>query len=114
MAWYDWNLGGGKEASDNADETDPLVVGVEPPQSYKDLRSLQVELFATSNPAEHERIWAEMIATFRDNYFWISAADPLQNPLIVNDGLGNVAKRGFHIQSANEAEFYYWIDESRR
>ncbi len=114
MAWYDWNLGGGKEASDNPDESDPLVVGVEPPQSYKDLRSLQVELFATSNPAEHERIWAEMIAIFRDNYFWISAADPLQNPLIVNEGLGNVAKRGFHIQSANEAEFYFWADESRR
>ena len=114
MAWYEWNLGGGKEASDNADETDPLVVGVEPPQAYKDLRSLQGELFATSNPAEHERIWGEMIAIFRDNYFWISAADPLQNPLIVNAGLGNVAKRGFHIQSANEAEFYFWADESRR
>ena len=114
MAWYEWNLGGGKEAADNSDETDPLIVGVEPPQTYKDLRRLQGELFATSKAADHERIWGEMIAIFRDNYFWISAADPLQNPLIVNEGLGNVAKRGFHIQSANEAEFYYWVDESRR
>ena len=114
MAWYDWNLGGGKEAAENPEETDPLVVGVEPPQAYKDLRQLQGELFATSNAAEHERIWNAMIAIFRDNYFWISAADPLQNPLIVNEGLGNVAKRGFHIQSANEAEFYFWKDESRR
>jgi peptide/nickel transport system substrate-binding protein len=114
MAWYDWNVGGGKEASDNADETDPLIVGVEPPQSYKDLRTLQTQLFATSDAAEHERIWAEMIAIFRDNHFWISAADPLKNPLVVSAGLGNVAKKGFQIQSANEAEFYFWQDESRR
>ena len=114
MAWYDWNLGGGKEAAENPEETDPLTVGVEPPQAYKDLRTLQSQMFSTSNPAEHTVLWDQMIAIFRDNYFWISTVDPAKNPLIVNEGLGNVAKKGYHIQSANEAEFYFWKDDSRR
>ena len=34
-------------------------------------------------PPVDERIWGEMIAIFRDNHFWISASDPLKNPLVV-------------------------------
>jgi peptide/nickel transport system substrate-binding protein len=108
MRWYDWNLAGGKEAAANPDETDELVVGIEPPQAYLDLRDKQNQLFATSNPNTQKQLWDEMRQIISDNLFWIPIVDPVKGPLIVNANLGNVSETGYAIENAAAAEWYFY------
>ncbi|MBX3011718.1 MAG: hypothetical protein KF832_09420 [Caldilineaceae bacterium] len=108
MRWVSWNLGGGREAAENPDETDPKVVGIEPPQAYLDLRTKQDELFATADPNVQKQLWDEMRQIISENYFWIPIVDPVQGPLIVNAKLGNVAETGVAIENAAAAEWFFY------
>lgn len=108
MRWITWNMGGGKEAAANPDETDARVVGIEPPQAYLDLRARQDQLFATSNPNTQKQLWDEMRQIIADNMFWIPIVDPVQGPLIVNARLGNVAETGVAIENAAAAEWFFY------
>lgn len=108
MRWVSWNMGGGKEAAENPDETDPKVVGIEPPQAYLDLRAKQDQLFATANPNTQKQLWDEMRQIISDNMFWIPIVDPVKGPLIVNANLGNVAEGGVAIENAAAAEWFFY------
>lgn len=108
MRWVSWNQGGGRAAAENPDETDPKVVGIEPPQAYLDLRAKQDQLFATADPNTQKQLWDEMRQIIAENFFWIPIVDPVQGPLIVNTNLGNVAETGVAIENAAAAEWFFY------
>lgn len=110
MRWVNWNQGGGKAAAENPNETDPKVVGIEPPQAYLDLRTKQDQIFATSDPNKQKQLWDEMRQIISDNMFWIPIVDPVKGPLIVNAKLGNVAEGGVAIENAASAEWFYYTE----
>jgi peptide/nickel transport system substrate-binding protein len=89
VRWYDWNVLGGKETAKNPKETDPLVVGIEPPPEYLKLRELYSQILATADMAESQRLFTEMKRIFTEEHYTFPIMDFAPDFLLVNTKLGN-------------------------
>lgn len=94
--WYLWDTTNGEQ-------------GEEPPDEIKQFYELIAKTL-TSNPEEAQQYVAQIKQSLADNLWFLIHIEKVQQPLIVNDKLGNVSGKGTAIAANFSAEQFFYKD----